>query len=463
MKFHFIGVGGIGMSGLARLLLAQHHAVSGSDPSDNRILQQLRALGGTIHRDHKASHVRGVGCVAYSSSIAPENPELLSARNRGIPVLHRSEMVNRIASGKKVIAVAGAHGKSTTTALASELLIAAGLDPTVILGAEMDSLGGNARLGRGRYLVVEADESDGSFLRLRPAAAIVTNIDDEHLDFYRNSGEIQEAYEIFGSRIQPDGFLVGCVDDAGVRRLFFNGGRRFISYGFSHEARVTARDVELGPGWSRFHCFESGKSLGLVQMRVPGIHNVSNALGLIGLSIGMGINFRVAQKILQEFKGTKRRFQIQADLNGILIVEDYAHHPVEIESTLQAARQWKGRRLRVVFQPHRYSRTRFLMDRFASCFRLADELILLPIYSASEEPVEGITSRAMLEAVRAGGHRCVSLQSPEGVLERLSAETAAGDMILFLGAGSVGALAGRLAEILRSPVSSIQEVPQHAA
>jgi UDP-N-acetylmuramate--alanine ligase len=463
MKVHFVGVGGIGMSGLARLLLEQHHAVSGSDPSDNKILQRLRALGGTIYLKHEAANVKAAQIVAYSSSITPDNPELLAARNGGIPVIHRSEMVNRIIDGKKVVAVAGAHGKSTTTALASELLVAAGLDPTVILGAELDSLGGNARLGRGRWAVVEADESDASFLRLRPHAAIVTNVDDEHLDFYRNSGEIWEAYELFGSRVRKEGFLVGCTDDANVRRLFGHGPHRFISYGIAREAQIMARDVELGPGWSRFRCTRGGKSLGTVKLQVPGIHNVSNSLGLIGLSQGLGIDFKIAKKVLEAFQGTKRRFQIQGDACGVLVVEDYAHHPAEIESTLQAARQWEGRRVRVVFQPHRFSRTRFLMDRFATCFKLADEVLLLPIYSASEEPVEGVTSESMLEAVRRGGHHNVSLRSADEALAQLSSDAAAGDTILFLGAGSVGALAGRLAEELRRRAAANKEVAQHAA
>lgn len=450
------------MSGLAQLSIAQGHCVSGSDSADSRMLDRIRSLGGAVFIGHEAARAKGADCVVYSSSIAPDNPELLWARNNGIPVLHRSEILNRLVRGRRVAAVAGAHGKSTTTALLSQLFTAAGMDPTVLLGAELESLGGNVRSGKGGYAVVEADESDASFLRLSPWAAVITNIDDEHMDYYRNPGEILEAYDLFAERIRPDGFLVACWDDPGVRRLFGFGPRRLVTYGFSRGARVRAEDVELGPGWSRYTCFLDGKKLGSVELRVPGEHNVLNTLSVIGLAQEIGLNFRMIRTVLGEFRGTKRRFQLQGEVGGVLVVEDYAHHPAEIETTLKAARQWQGRRIRVVFQPHRYSRTRYLLDRFAACFHLADELTLLPIYSASEDPIEGVTSRALLESVRLSNEMPVKLESPEEVLKRLSEEASPGDMILFLGAGSVGTLSGRLVEALNRR-NQAKEAAQHAA
>ncbi len=437
------------MSGIARLLLAEGESVSGSDTQDNLLLQRIRVLGGQVWIGHSASHVAHTDRVIYSSSISPENPELVAARNRNLSVLHRGQMIAQLVADRRAIAVAGAHGKSTTTAMAAQLLLAAGLDPTVILGAEVEALGGNARLGKGRYTVVEADESDGSLLWLRPSIAILTNLDEEHLDYFRNAGEILETIAAFADRVEPNGCLIGCTDNLLLRKILAASHRKKLTYGLTAQADLTATEVQLIAGGSRFRCVRSGRMLGMVQLQVPGIHNVLNSLAAIGLSQAMGIDFRTARTALGNFSGAKRRFQIQGEVDGVMVVQDYGHHPAEIFSTLEAARSWPGRRIRCVFQPHRYTRTRYLFHKFSTCFRPADELILLPIYAASEEPIPGITSEALLEAIQTSSRIPVSLQSPEGVVQKLLADSRTGDLILFLGAGSVGGLAGKLVEALR--------------
>lgn len=438
------------MSGIAQLLLARGESVSGSDLQDNSILRGIRSLGGRVWIGHSASHVARADRVVYSSSISPENPELIAARNQGIPVLHRGQMIAHLLAGRRTIAVTGAHGKSTTTAMAAQLLLTAGLDPTVLLGAEVESLGGNARPGKGRYAVLEADESDGSLLWLHPSIGILTNVDEEHLDYFRNSGEIMEMAAGFAGRVEPDGFLIGCQDNVPLSRILAVSGRRKITYGLSSEAGFTAVQIQLTVGGSRYQAVHGGRAMGTVRLKVPGIHNLVNSLAVIGLAHALEIDFKTAQAALENFSGAKRRFQIQGEMNGILVVEDYGHHPAEILSTLEAARSWPGRRIRCVFQPHRYTRTRYLLSRFGSCFRSADELILLPIYAASENPIPGVTSEALVETVRRESRILVSLRSPEEALERLAADSKSGDLILFLGAGSVGALAGKLMEMLKA-------------
>lgn len=448
---HLIGIGGIGMSGIAQLLLARGEGVSGSDLTPNPILQRIRSLGGEVRLGHAARNVNGPDRVIYSSSISPQNPELIAARNRGIPVVHRGQMMAELIQERRTIAVTGAHGKSTTTAMAAQLLMQAGLDPTVVLGAEVESIGGNVRAGNGPYAVVEADESDGSLLWLKPQVGIITNIDEEHLDYYRNSLEILQAFSLFADRVLEGGSLIGCADDPSVRRILFTPRRsRVISYGLGSQAIVTAAQIECDAGESRYQSLLAGKKVGRIRLRIPGIHNVVNSLGVVALADSLGIPFRVARAALEGYSGAKRRFQIQAQVDGILVVEDYGHHPTEIQATLQAARSWAGRRIRCVFQPHRYSRTRFLMNRFGSCFQLADEVILLPIYAASEDPIEGVSSETLIKAIQATGKKGVFLESAEKVLDRLASDSKSGDMILFLGAGDVGKLSERLVERLKA-------------
>lgn len=436
------------MSALAQVLLAQGERVSGSDVQRNPLLERIREMGGTIRMGHASSHVEGADLVVYSSSIPPHNPELIHARNQGIPVLHRGQMQARLVNHRRTIAVTGSHGKSTTTALAAELLVAAGWDPTVLLGAEVEILGGNARAGKGPYAVVEADESDDSLLWLTPSVAVITAIDEEHLDYFRNAGEILETYAAFADRVVQKGRVIFCVDDSLALRLLPALRGRCLTYGLSEGAQIRAQGIELNAGSSRYRCVKNAKALGSVRLHIPGIHNVVNSLAVVGLADFLGIDFRVTQKALANYRGAKRRFQIQGEVEGVLVVEDYAHHPAEIQATLKAARNFPGRRVRCVFQPHRFSRTRYLMSRWAESFALADEVILLPIYAASEEPVDGVSSETLLQAIRSSGNLSVSLSSSEEVLEQLGRSASSGDMVLFLGAGSVGSLARRLVESL---------------
>ncbi len=442
MKVHLIGVGGIGMSGLARILLEQGVKVSGSDCSDGPVLRKIRAAGARVFSQHSTANLNHPDLVVYSSAIAPRNPELIAARNRGIRVMHRGQLLAELIAGRRTVAVAGAHGKSTTSALAGQLLVKAGLDPLLILGAEVESLGGNARAGHGKYAVVEADESDGSFLWLEPAIGIITNLDDEHLDYFRNRAEIEEAYAAFAERIQPQGTLIGCVDDPSVARLLDRTSRRRIGYGLSERARIRAVDVRLEGGGSRFRCWRAGRTLGEIRLQIPGIHNVVNSLSVVATAEVLGLDFGLVQSALEEYPGAKRRFQIHGEREGVMVVEDYGHHPTEIQATLEAARSWPGRRIRCLFQPHRYSRTWHLLERFAPCFSRADEVVLLPIYAASEEPLEGATDDLLYKKLCVSGRKQVKrCAGPEQALEYLRRSSKKGDMVLFLGAGSVGKLA----------------------
>ena len=450
-KIHLVGMGGIGMSGIARLLIARGESVSGSDLQDNALLKKIRSLGAKVWVGHSPVHLNHPDLVVYSSSIPPSNPELIAARNRNLRVIHRGQMVASLLEGYRTIAVTGAHGKSTTTAMAAELLVRARMDPTVLMGAEVESLGGNFRFGRGPYALVEADESDGSFLWLRPRVALLTNLDEEHLDYFRNRQEIEKAFAAFADRLLPGGTLIGCVDDPGVAQLLRRVRRRPITYGLSRRAQFRAIQIRCSDGASEYGCLKAGKLLGTVQLKIPGIHNVVNSLGVVALAESLGIDFKTTQAALGGYRGAKRRFEILGELHGVLVVEDYAHHPVEIQATLQAARSWKERRLRLVFQPHRYTRTRYLLDRFVSSFSLADEVILLPIYAASEEPMKGVTAEALSRAISSARKGRVRVRSSEEALTYLHSTAKPGDLMLFLGAGSIGGMAGRLMERLRSP------------
>ncbi len=449
MKAHLIGIGGIGMSGLARVLMERGVRVSGSDCSDGPVLRKIRAAGARVRSAHSASNLGRPDVVVYSSAIGPENPELIAARNRGIPVLHRGQLLAELTAGRRTVAVAGAHGKSTPSAMAAQLLVKAGWDPLVVLGAEVEELGGNARMGKGPCAVVEADESDGSFLWLNPFVGIITNLDDEHLDYYRSRAEIEECYAAFAERVKPRGALIGCADDPSVRKLLARSRRRRIGYGLSKQAQIRAAEIRLEEGGSRYRCVKGGRVLGTIRLRVPGLHNVVNSLAAVAAGEALGLDFRTAQSALEEYRGARRRFQIHGERGGVMVVEDYGHHPTEIRATLSAARGWRGRRVRCLFQPHRYSRTRYLMDRFAACFAQADEVILLPVYAASEEPVPGASDGELYRKIRAAGREKVRMcEEPEQALEYLERSSKRGDLVLFLGAGNVGRLAGRFLQRL---------------
>lgn len=429
------------MSGLAQLLLARGDKVCGSDLKESDLLAKIRRMGGTIRTGHSAAHLDHPDLVVYSSSISPANPELVAARNRGIPVFPRGQFLARLLSGRRTIAVAGSHGKSTTSALIARLLVRAGWDPLVALGAEVDSLGGNVRSGSGSYAVVEADESDNSFLWLEPAVAVITNIDEEHLDYFRNRREVEESYASFARRVPAGGVLIGCWDDPAIRRLLRQDGLRCIGYGLSDGADLRAADVRCEAGESRYQCVRAGRTLGRIRLRIPGLHNVVNSLAAVAVAEVLGIGFKPVAQSLEGYRGARRRFQIHGEKQGVLVVEDYGHHPAEISATLLAAHAWKGRRIRCLFQAHRYSRTRHLLDRFGSSFMAADEVILLPVYAASEDPLEGAGAEDLARAIRSAGRKEVLALSEPEAIAHLKSTAQSGDLILFMGAGSVGTLA----------------------
>jgi UDP-N-acetylmuramate--alanine ligase len=436
---HFVGIGGIGMSGIAELLLNLGYSVSGSDLKSSEITERLKSFGGRIFHGHAENQVGHADVVVVSSAVEKDNPEIRAARQASIPVIPRAEMLAELMRLKYSIAVAGAHGKTTTTSIISAVLDRGGLDPTVVIGGKLKSIGTNARLGEGDFIVAEADESDGSFLKMSPAIAVVTNIDREHLDHYRNLETIRAAFLEFIDRIPFYGLAVLCLDNESVQALIPEIKKRFTTYGMSSQADVQARNVVFEGLRSRFTLHYQGAPLGDVRLNLPGIHNVYNAMASVAVGIELGIPFATVKAALEEVEGVQRRLEIKGEIDGITIVDDYGHHPTEIKTTLQAAKEaWPDRRMVVVFQPHRYSRTRALFGDFTRAFYQSDVLLVLPIYSAGEKAIEGVDSSAMCEGIRRHGHREVICK------EDLAAAAAGlkqillpGDVLLTLGAGDV--------------------------
>ncbi len=437
---HFVGIGGIGMSGLAEILLQQGFRVSGSDlvPSDNT--EYLERKGVRIYYGHDATHIEGADVVVYSSAVDPRtNPETQAALERGIPVLRRAEMLAEVARLKYCLAIAGTHGKTTTTSLCGLVLIRAGLDPTVIVGGRLRGLGGsNARLGQGSWIVVEADEYDRSFLSLLPTIAVVTNIEEEHLDVYTDRQDILEAFARFANSVPFYGLVIACVDDNGVKELLPRLSRKVKTYGLSPQSDVRARRVRLAERSAHFEVFADGESLGELTLRVPGIHNVRNALAAVLVGRELGIPFQTIREALEDFTGVYRRFELVGERDGVLFVDDYAHHPTEVRATLQAARQGWDRRVVCVFQPHTYTRTRAFAAEFGKAFDEADVLIVTDVYPAREEPIPGVTGELIAQAARRSGHRAVFYAPTlEEAAELVSSLLQPGDMLLTLGAGNV--------------------------
>lgn len=450
-KVHFVGIGGVGMSGLAQVLLQGGDRVSGSDLARTAATDRLRALGASVQIGHAAAGVVGADLVVYSSSIAPQNPELVAARHRGIPVWSRGRALATLLAGRRGIAVGGSHGKTTTTAMIASVLVGAGRDPTMLLGGEVERLGGNARVGGGPHVVVEADESDGLFVYLAPSLAVITNIEAEHLDYYRNDGEILHAYQQFADRLPADGLLIAGGDDPGVQRLRRGVRRRVLAYGLSHGLDLVAESPRVCGRRGDYLARYRGRRLGTVTLQVPGLHNVVNSLAAIGVGLTEGVSFAQIRRSLAEYSGAGRRFQARGEVNGVLVIEDYAHHPTEIAVTLQAARTWAGRRVFCVFQPHRFSRTKYLRAQFGTCFSRADALILTDVYAASEDPVEGIGADSLSQAVRASGYEAVEVMPSDRIVPHLLTMVRAGDLVLVLGAGDIGRVAGELVQALKGP------------
>jgi UDP-N-acetylmuramate--alanine ligase len=436
---HFVGIGGSGMSGIAEVLLNLGYTVSGSDAKRSPVTDRLASLGARVAEGHAAANVGDAHVVVTSTAVRQDNPEVLDARRRGVPVIPRAEMLAELMRLKYGVAVAGSHGKTTTTSMVALVLDRGGLDPTVVVGGRLGVLGSGARLGRGDFMVAEADESDRSFLKLTPTVAVVTNIDREHLDAYRDLADVQEAFLGFVNKVPFYGVAVLCLDDPPVQDILPRVERRVLTYGLSPQARVSARDPDLGPTGSTYVATLDGDALGPVAVAVPGAHNVANSLAAVAVGLDLGVPFAAIRAALESFTGVDRRFQVRGEAGGVLVVDDYGHHPTEIRATLEALRRRAGpRRTLVLFQPHRFTRTQALWDDFCKAFHQADVLLLTDIYPASEEPIPGVTAEALARAIAERGHRQVAwVGDLRAATERLAAEAREGDVVLTLGAGSV--------------------------
>lgn len=434
-SFHFIGIGGIGMSGIAEILIRQGYRVSGSDQSRGPIVEHLRGLGARIELGHKKSNVAQAGAVVYSSAIGSSNPELREAQRQGIPVLHRAEMLAKLMHHKQGITISGTHGKTTTTTIVASILIDAELDPTVVVGARVPSIGGNARLGAGEYFVIEADESDRSLLRFKPTHSIVTNIDLDHMDEYRDLDDLENTFLQHMNSILIEGSLVVCSDDPNLLRAARNVHRPMLTYGLQAGAEISADNVSYSGSSTCFRVLRDGEPVGDTQLNLVGRHNLLNSLGATALCLELGIPFSVISGSLERIIGPERRLERKGERGGIWVVDDYGHHPSEIKASLEACVQF-NRRILLVFQPHRFSRTLHLMDEIAAAFDNVDQLYLLDIYSAGEEPIEGVTSTRLAELI--SQHRQVKhVASSEEMLELLEGEAQSGDLVLTMGAGDV--------------------------
>ena len=433
---HFVGIGGSGMSGIAEVLVNLGYKVTGSDLADSPTIRRLRQLGATVKIGHKAGQIEGADVVVVSSAVQPDNPEVVEARRSGLPVIPRAEMLAELMRMKYGVAVAGSHGKTSTTSMIAAVLQE--LDPTVVIGGRVSTMGGGARAGRGELMVAEADESDGSFLKLKPTVAVVTNIDREHLDHYRDLEQIKDTFVQFLGRIPFYGSAVLCLDDANVQSILPRLERRFVTYGFSGQADFQAVGVTLKGFTARYEARFRGGRLGTVTLSVPGRHSVLNSLAAVAVGREFGLEFAAIARHLEAFHGADRRFQLRGEAGGIMVVDDYGHHPTEILATLAAAREAIGRRLVVAFQPHRYTRTRDLAEEFSVCFNQADVLVVTEIYPAGETPIPGVTGASLTEAIRAHGHRDVSfVASLDELPAELERRLHPGDLVLTLGAGSI--------------------------
>jgi UDP-N-acetylmuramate--alanine ligase len=470
-RIHFVGIGGIGMSGIAEVLLNLGYKVSGSDLKSSAVTQRLAGLGAAVFEGHRAENVSGAEVVVTSSAISVENSEVAEAHKLHVPVIQRAEMLAELMRLKYGIAIAGMHGKTTTTSMVAAVLAAGGLDPTVVVGGRVDALGSNARLGKSQYLVAEADESDRSFLKLSPILSVITNIDREHMDCYRNMRDVKKTFLEFMDRVPFYGMIVACNDDPLLRRLLPQVQRRTVTYGTKRGSdfwikipTFRAKDArEMGhPPLNTFRVSYRKQDLGEFTLHVPGVHNILNATAAIAVGVGLDVGIEAIRAALDQFRGVDRRFHLRGQAAGVSVIDDYGHHPTEIRATLAAAKTCGFRKIHVVFQPHRYTRTRDLMEEFRAAFGDADSLFVLDIYAASEKPIEGITAEALARNIGSTGGSNAgsggrSAQYVSSFADAVSAAAAAaqdGDMILTLGAGSVSQLGPMILEKLkeREPV-----------
>ncbi len=451
-RVHFVGIGGVGMSGIAEVLLNLGYFVSGSDLRDGEATQRLRSLGAQIFLGHREANLSAnPSVVVISTAVKFSNPEVLEARQRNIPVIPRAEMLAELMRMKYGIAVAGSHGKTTTTSMIAAILSAAGMDPTMVIGGRLRSLGSNAKLGQGEILVAEADESDGTFLLLSPTIAVVTNIDREHMDFHQNMDRLVESFLAFINKVPFYGLAVLCLDHPNVRALLPKVRKRFTTYGFSSEADFWARDLQIQGMETQFSVAHQGKLLGKLKLHLPGRHSATNALAAVAVAQELEIPFSKVAAALESFTGIDRRFEMKGEAKGVTVIDDYGHHPVEIQATIRAIRDGWKRPLTVIFQPHRYSRTRDLFDEFLVSFEGADWLILTEIYEAGEEAISGVSSEALYQAMKRRGHLEIEfIPDKKEIAKHLAPKLKSGDIVLTLGAGDIYRVGEELIEILQS-------------
>jgi UDP-N-acetylmuramate--alanine ligase len=435
---HFVGIGGAGMSGIAEVLHNMEYVVTGSDLKASDVTRHLEQLGIRVSIGHRPEHVQGADVVVRSSAVPLDNPEVAAARQHLIPVIPRAEMLAELMRLKYGVAVAGTHGKTTTTSMLATVLAHGGLDPTIVIGGRLRGLGSNAKLGKGEFLVAEADESDGSFLKLSPTLAVVTTIDAEHLDYYRDLAHIQEAFLQFINKVPFYGSAILCLDQENIQDLLPRVEKRFITYGLRTQADITAREIMLQGMGSEFVVVARQEVLGKFRLRVPGMHNVSNALAAVGVGLDLAIEPEAIREALEEFAGVERRFQVKGEARGIVVVDDYGHHPAEIRATLDAAKEGFGRRVVVVFQPHRYTRTKYLLRDFSTAFYQADVVIVTEVYAAGEPVIPGVSGRQIAEGALEHGHRNVTfVKDKEAVPDLLLPVLRPGDLVITMGAGDI--------------------------
>lgn len=436
-----IGIGGTGMNGIAEVLLNQGYKVSGSDMSENQATRRLDSLGADIFIGHKTELVKGADVVVTSSAIDENNVEVVEAKKQKIPIIPRAEMLAELMRMKNGIAVAGSHGKTSTTSLIAQILETAGLDPTIIVGGRLNTIGAHAKLGEGDFIVAEADESDRSFLYLSPFIAVLTNLDEEHLDQYKNVEEIRKAFVNFANKVPFYCPVVLCLDDANLQSLIPSLERRIITYGFSTQADIFARDPVFDKFSSTSTLFYKGEKIGSLQLNVPGVHSILNAMAAVGVAIDLDIPIKTILEALKKYRGIDRRFELKKTINDILIIEDYAHHPTEIKTTLEAAQRGWDRRIMAVFQPHRFSRLSLLMKEFGTSFNQADVLVVTEIYPAGEQPIPGVSGKILCEEIQEFGHKHIHFEPDMHNIPSLIKELARpNDLILVMGAGSINSI-----------------------
>jgi UDP-N-acetylmuramate--alanine ligase len=448
-KLHFVGIGGIGMSGIAEVLLNLDFQISGSDLQLSEVTQHLEKIGATISEGHRANQVGDADAVVISSAVRSDNPEVMEARRRKIPVIRRAEMLGELMRMKYGIGIAGTHGKTTTTSMTSLVLDRGGLDPTVIVGGKVKSLRTSAKLGQGQYLVAEADEFDRSFLRLLPTIAVVTTLEAEHLDCYTNLDDIKGAFIEYVNKVPFYGAVVICLDEDSLQSIIPHIHGRLITYGLSPQAHIRAVELEFQGLNSSFNVIVGKQKMGRVTLRVPGIHNVKNGLAALAVGLEVGLEFESVRKSLEAFSGVYRRFEVKGEVGGVMVVDDYAHHPTEIQATLLAAKEGLDRRTIAVFQPHLYSRTRDFYDDFGKSFFHSDMLLVTDVYPAREQPIAGVSGELVARAAREHGHgKVVYIEDKNKVATYLAAQVQPDDLVITLGAGDVYRIGERLLTLL---------------